>query len=101
MTIAEISIIPLGTKTASVSKYVAAAVKILQQEKNLKYELTAMGTIIEGDLDNILTVARKMHEAALNQGALRVVTTIKIDERRDKIQTMKDKVDSLIKELKH
>jgi len=46
MTIAEISIIPLGTKTASVSKYVAAAVKSLQQEKNHKYELTAMGTII-------------------------------------------------------
>jgi len=62
MAIAEISVVPLGTKTPSVSKYVARAVKILQQEKDVKYEVTAMGTIVEGDLDKILEVVRKMHE---------------------------------------
>ena len=95
MAIIEISIIPLGTETPSVSEYVATAVKVLQQEKDLKYELTAMGTIIEGELDNILAVARKMHEAVLNKGAMRVITTIKIDERRDKKQTMKGKTGSV------
>ena len=101
MTIAEISIIPLGTKTPSVSKYVAAAIKTLQQEKAIKYEITAMGTIVEGDLDDILTVVRKMHEAVLNKGALRIITTIKIDERCDKPLSMKAKIDSLMEELKH
>ncbi len=99
MAIAEISIVPLGTKTPSVSKYVARAVKVLQQEKDIKYEITAMGTIIEGDLDKILMVAKKMHEATFNEGVARVITTIKIDERRDKALSMKGKLDSLRREL--
>jgi len=101
MAIAEISIIPMGTKTPSVSKYVARAVKVLQQEKDVKYEVTAMGTIIEGDLDSILTVAKKMHEEAFGEEVARVITTIKIDDRRDKGLSIKGKVSSLKKELKH
>jgi len=54
MAIAEVSIIPLGTSTPSVSKYVARAVSVLRQEKDVKYELTSMGTIIEGDLEKII-----------------------------------------------
>ena len=101
MAIAEISIIPMGTKTASVSKYVARAIKVLQQEKGVKYEMTAMGTIIEGDLDRILMVAKKMHEEAFGEEVARVITTIKIDERRDKDLSMSGKVNSLRKELGH
>ncbi|MCK5182241.1 MAG: MTH1187 family thiamine-binding protein, partial [Dehalococcoidia bacterium] len=48
MAIAEVSVVPLGTKTPSVSQYVARAIKVLEQEKDIKYETTAMGTIIEG-----------------------------------------------------
>lgn len=99
MAIAEISVVPLGTKTPSVSKYVARAVKILQQEKDVKYEVTAMGTIVEGDLDKILEVVRKMHEEPFGEGVARVVTTVKIDDRRDKPQSMQNKVNSLRREL--
>ena len=100
MAVAEISIVPLGTETPSISKYVARAVKVLQQEKDIKYEITAMGTIIEGDLDKILTVAKKMHEEVFAEGVARVLTVIKIDDRRDKALSMKGKVDSLRRELK-
>jgi uncharacterized protein (TIGR00106 family) len=99
MAIAEISIVPLGTKTASVSKYVARAVKALQQEKDIRYELSAMGTIIEGELDKILSLARKMHEEAFSEGVIRVLTTIKIDDRRDKALSMDGKVKSLTEKL--
>lgn len=99
MAIAEISVVPLGTKTPSVSRYVARAVKVLEREKDIKYEMTAMGTIIEGDLDRILAVAKKMHGGAFGEGVARVLTTIRIDDRRDKAQGMKDKVDSLKKKL--
>ena len=99
MAIAEVSIVPLGTKTPSVSLYVVRAAKVLEREKDMKYELTAMGTIIEGDLDRILAVVRKMHEAVFGEGVTRVLTTIKIDDRRDKPQTMKAKVDSVNKKL--
>jgi len=99
MAIAEISVVPLGTETPSVSKYVARAVKILQQEKDVKYEITPMGTIIEGDLDKIIAVVRKMHEGTFGEGVVRVLTTVKIDDRRDRAQDMKDKLNSLRREL--
>ena len=101
MAIAEISIIPIGTKTPSVSGHVAAAIKVLQREKDVKYELNAMGTIVEGDLDNILRVARKMHEEAFGDGIARVLTTVKIDDRRDKPSNIEIKIVSLREKLKH
>ena len=101
MALVEVNIVPLGTGTPSVSKYVAQAVKVLQAEEDIKYELTAMGTIIEGDLERLLALVRKMHEAVFDAGAMRVVTTIKIDDRRDKILSMNSKMDSLKKELGH
>jgi uncharacterized protein (TIGR00106 family) len=99
MAIVEVSVVPLGTKTPSVSQYVARAVKVLEREKDIRYEMTAMGTIIEGDLDRILAVVRKMHEGTFGEGVARVLTTIKIDDRRDKPQGIKEKVDSLKKKL--
>lgn len=99
MVIAEVSIVPLGTKTPSVSQYVAQAIKVLEQEKDIKYELTAMGTIMEGDLDRILAIVKRMHEMTFGEEVARVVTTIKIDERRDKAHTMKGKVNSVKKKL--
>jgi len=99
MAIVKVSIIPVGTGSPSLSGHIARAVKVLRQEKNLKYELTSMGTIIEGDLDNILSVIKKMHRAALAEGVMRVVTTIEIDDRQDKPSTMSSKVESVMKRL--
>jgi len=99
MTIAEVSVVPLGTKSPSVSQYVARAIKVLEQEKDIKYEMTPMGTVIDGDLDRILAVVKKMHEEIFGEGVARVITTVKIDDRRDKAQSMKAKLDSLKKKL--
>ena len=99
MAIVEVTVVPLGTKTPSVSQYVARAIKVLEREKDLKYETTAMGTIIEGNLDRILVVVRKMHEEIFGEGVARVITTVKIDDRRDKTQSVKAKLNSLEKKL--
>lgn len=96
MMIAEISVIPLGTKTPSVSKYVASTLKILQNS-GLKYSITPMSTVLEGTLDEVLEVAKKMHQSVFESGALRVVTTLKIDDRRDKEISMQYKVDAVKK----
>jgi len=101
MAIIKVSIIPMGTAATSVSQYIARAVEVLQGEKNIKYELTAMGTIIEGDLDRLLTLARKMHEAIFDAGAMRAVTIIEIDDRRDKTSSISSKVESVKKQLGH
>lgn len=79
--IAEVSIIPLGWGT-SISSLVAEAVKVLQ-ESGLKYQLTSMGTIIEGTWGEVMDTIQKMHEKVFQTGALRVSTSIKIDDRRD------------------
>ena len=95
MAMVEVSIVPVGTPTPSVSKYVAGAVQILQNEPDIKYELTAMGTIIEGDLERLLTLAGRMHQSAFDAGVKRVVTTVKIDERRDKPLSISGKVEAV------
>lgn len=99
MALIEVAVIPLGTGTPSVSKYVAQAVQVLRGEKDIKYELTAMGTIIEGDLERLLALVRKMHEAVFAAGAVRVVTNVKIDDRRDKTSSVSSKMESLKREL--
>jgi uncharacterized protein (TIGR00106 family) len=99
MALVEVSIIPLGTENPSVSRYVAQAVRVLQGEEDIKYELTAMGTVIEGDLGRLLSLVGKMHEAVFDAGAMRVVTTVKIDERRDKTSTLSSKMKSLERNL--
>lgn len=101
MALIEVSIIPLGTETPSLSQYIAQAVKVLEEEKDIKYQLTAMGTIIEGDLERLLTLVRKMHQAVLDSGVMRVATTMKIDDRRDKTASMNTKMDSLKRKLGH
>ena len=98
MTIVEVSIVPIGVPNTSLSEYVAGAVKVLKKS-GLKYELTSMGTIIEGDLDRILGIIREMHETPFKKGVMRVVTTIKIDDRRDKPATSETKVESVVKKM--
>ena len=99
MAVVFVSITPLGTGTPSVSRYVAGVERILRGT-SLKSQLTAMGTIIEGDLDEILAVIRRMHEQPFTEGAVRVSTFMKIDDRRDrpehsidgKVRSVEDKL---------
>ena len=97
--IAEISVIPLGTASTSLSHYVAACVDILKQAPDVSYQFTAMGTIIQGPLERVLELAGKMHQAPFAQGAQRVVTTINIDDRRDKPITIEGKVQAVVEQM--
>lgn len=90
--IAEIHVLPLGTATTSLSHYIAACLNVVKQAEDVSYQLTAMGTIIQGPLERVLELAQKMHEAPFAMGAKRVATTIYIDDRRDKPITITGKV---------
>ena len=90
--IAELKIIPIGTTTASLSHYVTACVSTLKQAQDISYQVTAMGTIIQGSLERVLELTQQMHEVPFTMGANRVVTSISIDDRRDKVITMETKV---------
>ena len=96
MAIAEVSIVPIGTKSTSLSNYVSGCLEVLESS-GLTYELHGMGTIIEGNLKDLFQTLLKMHEVPFKAGALRVVTTIKIDDRRDKKTSAKGKVKAVLK----
>jgi uncharacterized protein (TIGR00106 family) len=90
--IAEVKVVPLGTETTSLSRYVKACTEVLKKAKDITYQTTAMGTIIQGPLARILELVQQMHEIPFNMGAKRVSTSISIDDRRDKIATIESKV---------
>lgn len=100
MPIMEISIVPIGTKRASISRYVASCEEVLRNIKGIKAQLTAMCTIVEADsLKKLFEVAQKMHNKAFLLGVKRVLTEIKIDDRRDKKISIENKVASVRRKL--
>lgn len=92
MAVVDVTIIPVGTPSASLSEFVAGCVKVLQEAKGISYQLTSMSTIIEGELGLVMELVRKMHEQPFLSGAVRVITTVRIDDRRDNKLTMTGKV---------
>jgi uncharacterized protein (TIGR00106 family) len=98
---AEFSVTPIGHGETSIRSYVAAAVIALNEVKGLKSETPPMGTVMEADsLEIILKGVKVAHEALIAKGILRVVSTLRIDDRRDKPRTMKNKVDAVKKYMK-
>jgi len=94
MIIAEISVVPLGEGT-SVSRFVKLVVNELKKSK-LKTFSGPMCTSVEAaSLDEVFAAVKAAHEAVINAGAKRVVTTLKIDDRRDKQATMRTKMEAV------
>lgn len=91
MAIAAVSIAPTGDGP-SVSRHVAAALAVLERQDKVRWKLDSMFTTLEGEVDEIFALIRQMQEAVFAEGAVRVGTVIKIDERRDKGMTMEEKV---------
>ena len=80
--LAELEIIPIGTKSASLSALLAEVAKLIDQS-GLDYRVGPMGTVVEGEWDRIMGLAKRCHEAML-ASTDRVMTTIRIDDRTDK-----------------
>ena len=102
MAIVDVTVIPIGTQTPSVSDYVADIQRILEQfkvEGKINFQLTPMNTLIEGELSVLFEVIQAIHEAPFNQGIKRVATNIRIDDRRDKKVRMEDKLQSVKRKL--
>ena len=99
MAILEISIVPIGIPGTSLSAYVADCLQVLKQ-KRVTFELSAMGTNIEGNPRDLMRIAMKMHEVPFKKGAPRVLTTMRIDDRRDKKGTLEGKKKAVRRKLK-
>jgi uncharacterized protein (TIGR00106 family) len=75
----EFSMSPLG-KGESVSPYVARCLEVVAAS-GLDYRLHAMGTILEGEWDEVFAVVRRCYEV-LKPDCDRITCSIKVDYRK-------------------
>ncbi|MGE3806175.1 MAG: MTH1187 family thiamine-binding protein [Gemmataceae bacterium] len=94
MVLLEFSMAPMG-KGESVAPYVARCLAIIEKS-GLDYELHAMGTILEGEWDEVFDVVRKCHEA-LAVDCERISVTMKVDSRKGAKGRLAAKVESVEK----
>ena len=80
--LAELEIVPVGTKSASLSSLLAEVATLIDQS-GLDYRVGPMGTVVEGEWDPLMALAKQCHQAML-RSADRVMTTIRLDDRKDK-----------------
>ncbi len=57
----------------------------------IKYEVGAMETTMEGELDELLEIVKKAQEICIDQGATRVISLVKIDYKETGV-TIDEKV---------
>ena len=98
MALMHLTIIPLGTDSPSVGEYVADIQKALEKA-GFPYELTDMGTIIEGNTGDLLNLTAQLAEMPFLKGVNRVSTQISLDDRRDQKVSLGDKTASVAKRM--
>jgi uncharacterized protein (TIGR00106 family) len=95
--LAELSVFPADKGGEGLSKYVAESMEIIEAS-GLDYEIHALGTLIEGPADKVFQVIRDCHENMIRHSN-RVMTTVKIDDRKGVTGRIKGKVRSVEEKL--
>jgi len=97
MVLLEFSMSPLG-KGASVSKYVSRSLDIIDKS-GVDYRLNPMGTVLEGEWDEVLGVVKQCYER-MKKDCPRISCVMKVDYRQDHEGRLSGKVASVEKQLK-
>ena len=90
----EFSMIPLD-KGSSFSKYVADILKIVD-ESGLEYRLNPMGTVVEGEWDDLLTLLTRCFRS-LEKDSDRISLQVKFDYRKGVSGALENKIRSVKK----
>lgn len=96
MVLLEFSMAPL-TKGEGVSEYVARALDIIDKS-GLPYQLTSMGTILEGEWHEVMDVVTACFEV-MSVNCARIGTNIKIDYRAAPGGRLESKLESVQSQL--
>jgi uncharacterized protein (TIGR00106 family) len=91
--ILDLCIIPIGVGI-SLSPYIAVCEKILSKAQ-LKTQLHANGTNIEGEWEEVFAAIKHCHEVIHEMGAPRITTIVTLGTRVDRDQSMEDKIYSV------
>lgn len=92
----EFSIVPVGNGER-LSPIIARALKIVA-ENGVSYKATPMGTVLEGEWDEVMAVVKQCHEEVM-KGSGRAITSIKIDDRKGADARMEKKLESVERAL--
>lgn len=96
MVLLEFSMSPLG-QGDSVSRYVARSLEIIA-DSGLNYRLHAMGTVLEGEWDEVFAVVKQCYEA-MSAECDRITCGIKVDARKGATGRLAGKVRSVEQKL--
>ena len=94
--IAQFKMVPIG-KGESLSSFVVECVSIVERS-GLRYQLTPMSTILEGDYDEVMSVIKSCRDRMLELSD-RVAISIEIDDRKGRSDAMTEKVRSVQEKL--
>lgn len=90
--LAEFSVVPVGTG-ASISPQVARVLRIVI-DSGVRYKANPMGTVLEGEWDEVMAVIKKCHAEVIKDSE-RVLTTLTIDDRKGKADRIEKKLESV------
>jgi uncharacterized protein (TIGR00106 family) len=90
--LAEFSIIPIG-EGSSLGDRLAEVLRIVDAS-GIPYKINPMGTVVEGEWNEVIGLITKCHKAVMKTGE-RAVTTISIDDRKGKPNRIEGKVKSI------
>jgi len=96
MVLLEFSMSPFD-KGESLSEYVARSLDIIDKS-GLPYQLTPMGTIVEGEWDEVMALVTACY-GRMSQDCKRISTSIRIDYREGKSGRLKSKIGAVEKKL--
>lgn len=97
--VAELSVVPIGTPSTGLSDYISAALREVKRA-GVKYQLCPTCTVFEAELEAALKIAKAAHQAVIDSGAKRVITTLRIDERLDTPRTLEERVEQVAAKAK-
>lgn len=92
----EFSIVPIGSGE-SIGDQISKVLKIVD-ESGLPYKANPMGTVIEGNWDDVLAIIKKCHHEIIKSSP-RILTSISIDDRPGKPNRITEKLKSVEKRL--
>jgi len=92
----EFSVVPIGVGE-SMGDQIAKVLKIVD-ESGLPYKANPMGTVIEGNWEDVLAIIKKCHQEVIKSSP-RIITSISIDDRPGKPNRITEKLKSVEKRL--
>ena len=95
MATADVTVIAIGREGAGAGDVIAEIQRRLARQDRVGFEMHAMGTSLEGSVEDILALVGEVHAVPFELGIPRVYTVLKLDERRDRKQSLADKVRSV------